>query len=248
MKVKNRSGRIPDAVIAKYPLTDVDTGLLLANFDELPGSRVLEVGAHDEPVANILAESGYQVIGIDLREYGPWQDVGTLGQDIIAKPNYEYLRADFCDLPSAFIAKWLGKIDAVVSLSAIEHFGLGTYGEGSNHPYYDVIAMRLIWRLLREGGTAYVTVPFGSKFKTCGSHWRVYDTEAMRNRIVQDFVVEKRMYAVVGPGVTVDGVELGLGPVPWEIASRHSNSACPHLTAFFKLRKIPVNRMAIDGR
>lgn len=65
--------RISQDIIDKYGSHDFDVLAL--------------VGSHDETVSNMLAESGFNVLGIDLREY----------DKNLPPCNYNYLRWDFND-------------------------------------------------------------------------------------------------------------------------------------------------------
>lgn len=239
--------RIPHTFLTTYKVADMDTAALINVFDEAPNSLILEVGAHDEPVANMLSDLGHRVVGVDLREYNPGEDTGKgLSKDSPAC-NYRYVRADFCDLPADFVRDYLGRFDSVISLSALEHFGLGTYAEGPRHEFYDVIAMRTAWSLLRDGGSAYVTVPFGRQFFTNASHWRVYDDNAIKTRIVQDFVVEGEAY-LAATDIDVNGqIKRAGSVVPKSEAMTYVGNP-PHLSAVLKLRKRTINRIAPDGR
>lgn len=238
--------KITQEILAKYQITDEDTAIFLRNFDENIPGKVLEVGAHDEPVANILSECGYQVIGVDLREYNPNQDLPT--QEVKPPCNYTYVRADFCDLPKEFLLTHWETFDIAISLSAIEHFGLGTYGEGRPHAYYDVLALRTIWQLLKTGGVCYLTVPFGGWHLDVVPHWRVYDRSSVAMRLVQDFSVIGYAPFVVGD-CELDGKPLKIGdPISWEQANRFSGNP-PHISILLKLQKDSKSkRLSPDGR
>lgn len=237
--------RVPAEIIAKYPIHDGDTAKFLEMFDETPLSLILEVGAHDEAVANMLADTGlFFVTGVDLREYNP-NDSDNKG----AKPpcNYKYLRADFCNIHGDWLSPRWGTFDAIIALSCIEHFGLGTYQEGPPHSYYDVIAMRTAWQLLRDGGHCYVTVPYGREFLQVGTHWRVYDCKAVFERIIQDFQFVG-VVPFIADKCVIDGQERKWGdPLTWEEANRFSGDP-PHVSILLKLKKVPVNRLAPNGR
>lgn len=239
--------KLPSDKIAKYVFSDIDTLALLWGFDEPPGGRVIEVGAHDEPVANLLTDCGYDVTGVDLREYNAGEDTGK--GLLITSPacNYTYVRSDFCDLPASFMERNYGGFDCAVSLSALEHFGLTTYGEGNPHPYYDVIAMRTVWNLLRDGGVAYITVPFGRQHLDNGIHWRVYDDNSLRNRLIQDFTVELEVYFACTM-LDVNGRHRPAGEFVSKADAMTYTGHPPHLSVLLKLRKKPVKRIAPNGR
>jgi hypothetical protein len=232
--------KVSQEAISKYGVRVADSGRLdmdsyamLQAFEAPEGSKVLCVGCHDEATANILQESGFSVTGVDLREY----------DKNLPSCNYQYLRGDFCDpeLP-------LEKYQAFVSLSAIEHFGYGTYQEGSVHRYYDVIAMRKAWEVLDWGGSAYITVPFGKTFVEGIPHWRVYDQRTIQDRLIQDFSLEG-IFFFCSATALVNGVERAIGDMlSLEEASSYDNPDVPHVTVFLILRKSMVQRLAPDGR
>lgn len=227
--------RIPQDILEKYRVSDMDALNFVQQFDEPPGSRVLVVGAHDEPTANMMAACGFDVTGVDLREYD--KDLPPC--------NYKFVRGDFC---ATGYEGWVGCFDVAVALSCLEHFGLGTYSEGKPHPYYDVIAARKLWEMLREGGKAYITVPLGALFMAYGVHWRVYDLTALQERLVQDFEVVT-MAGFVADRVFIAGAvkEPGDQLTPEEVWSHMGNP--PHLSVILVLRKVPVvGRLAPDGR
>jgi hypothetical protein len=233
----------------KYEITDEDTRQFLLNFDESPRLKVLEVGAHDEPVANILSECDYSVFGVDLREYNPNQDIES-SRNSSVKPvcNYSYLRHDFCDLPASFIKEHVGTFDVAISLSAVEHFGFGTYSEcGPPQYHYDTIACRQVWQLLKEGGTFYLTIPFCGKHQDNPPHWRIYDNATLLHRLVQDFLVLRCSFFVAGPLYLGNKlVNIGYPITQQEVLSYTGTE--PHISALLKMQKFSYNRLAPDGR
>jgi len=181
---------------------------------------VLEVGANDEYAANILTDNGYNVLGVDL-----------LPHKLKEKCNYTRKVIDFCgaDLERCF--------DCIFSLSAIEHFGLTTYGDKENDlPYYDVVAMHKMYSMLNHGGTCYITVPYGKYHLTHGVHWRVYNKESLRSRIVQKFKVEKICYFTSGSAIIGGVCRNPYQPVIEKEADRYSGYP-PHVTVLLKMKK-----------
>lgn len=238
--------RLDQSIISKYRIiNDEDVNMFLRAFDEPEGLKVLEVGSHDEPVANILSDHGYSVFGVDLREYDPAQDLKK--DEYRPKCNYTYTRSDFCDLPPQFLKEHLGSFDIAASISAIEHFGLGTYNEGVTHPYYDVIAARTIWSLLKDGGVCYLTVPFGGNHSDVIPHWRVYDLKSLRERLTQDFLVEYAFPFVAGP-FQLEGRHYYVGDAITPDQAMRFSGDPPHISIIVKMRKIPVKRLSPDGR
>jgi len=142
-----------------------------------PGSntKVLDFGCTESPLPIHLASLGYQVTGVDLRPY-PY-----------AHPGFRFVHGDFIRVrfPDA-------EFDAVVAVSAIEHCGLGQYGEKES-VHDDVAIVREIRRVLKRGGRLLLTVPFGRPGQT--SWYRVYD-KARLDTLLADFVVQKIEYYV----------------------------------------------------
>jgi len=221
---------IPSAIRLQLGF-DPESALFLDSFDEPVGSKILEVGAHDSPLAKMMAETGFRVVSVDLRPY----DHGT-------HPYHKHIIGDFCNLPKEFWQEHRETFDCAFSVSALEHFGLGTYGEKKAFNY-DVIAVRYIWDLLKEGGSFYLTVPFGSRFVEKTPDWRVYDFPNLMERLIQDFSMEKFGVANCDTYKSM-GREVKAGePVTLlDVLINHNGSPC--ISAFLKLRKMSVKREA----
>lgn len=177
--------QLPDEIREKYPWPerDVDAEVFFDRLDDVTG-RLLEVGCNDSPVVNMLAETGWfeGVDGIDLRPYG----ATGFGELKYPGKNFTFLQGNWLEVGQKLAAE---QYDVVISLSAIEHFGLGTYNETWTDEQADVKAMELIYKVLKPGGKAYITVPFGKSYVVWGTDWRVYDSEALAKRIVGKFYV-----------------------------------------------------------
>lgn len=156
--------KIPQSIRDKYKQSDPELDVFIDNFDMPAGSKILEVGAHDNPVSILLAESGFKVHGIDLRDY----DCGT-------HQNYTHHTMNFLKLTPEFLREFAGSFDAVICVSAIEHFGLGTYSDKAYNPYADVAATINIYNLLKYHGYLFLTTPFGGRYMEVRPHWKVYD-------------------------------------------------------------------------
>jgi SAM-dependent methyltransferase len=74
--------------------------------------------------------------------------------------------------------------DGIVSLSAIEHIGLGHYGDPVD-PCGDITAMANAWDWLKPGGWLYVDVPYDpTGYRVQGTKCRIYDDQALYGRLV----------------------------------------------------------------
>lgn len=185
------------------------------NFDEKPPCKILEVGAANEDILFVLSRIGYKCAGVDLNCYN--------------RPfhlNYEYFNVDFNQMVSL-----IEKFDVAISISTLEHFGLS-----NNIENYDALAVQNIWNALKPNGVFYVTVPFGKNhtvFHPTNPMWRFYNSESLKNRIIQKFEVLLQRYLIVEPfkqfcvGREITEAE----------ASTFTDYANPAVFAALKLRK-----------
>lgn len=139
-----------------------DHAVKLWDFDIAPGSRVLELGCRETDWAQRLKKAvDCEVIGIDAL---PCPDYG----------GDQFLCADASDR-TLFERPELaaGSFDAVVSLGAIEHFGLGYYGDPVG-PSKDAQAIGNAYDWLKPGGSLYFDVPWTPDEAHQTNHYRVY--------------------------------------------------------------------------
>ena len=193
--------------------SDADVFTFAQEFNESMPSTVLEVGANDEPVSNILALAGYSVIGVDLKPY----------MNRVNLPlNFTFIQANFN------ILRFDSPFDTIVALSTIEHVGLGTYSETS-YTDGDILAMENIYKAVRNGGKVYLTVPVGI-YRVVHPHWRVYDKNALKHRIIGRFNILKTRYFTSGKIGTYNIGE----DIPEEVAFQQTE---PNATVFMVLQK-----------
>jgi SAM-dependent methyltransferase len=122
--------------------------------------RVLDIGCVSSRLPIQLASLGYEVHGLDTREYG------------FTHPNLTFHRSD--------VFRWTPEVkyDVIVLVSVVEHFGLGAYGDAVAHEA-DKQAVELITKWLAPGGQLLVSVPFGVALQT--RKYRVYDSARLRH-------------------------------------------------------------------
>ncbi|SRR6266571_3985262 len=85
----------------------------------------------------------------------------------------------------------MARFDAIVSLSAIEHIGLGAYGDPLD-PSGDISAMQNAYLWLKQGGWVYLDVPYCQQGYEVKPKYRRYDNQALANRLCVDFRVRHR--------------------------------------------------------
>ena len=79
----------------------------------------------------------------------------------------------------------LGRADSVSCLHALEHFGLGRYGDPLRVDGHEV-ALRSIASMVETSGTFYVSVPIGRQRTEFNSH-RVFDVTTLPRLLREDF-------------------------------------------------------------
>jgi cyclopropane fatty-acyl-phospholipid synthase-like methyltransferase len=138
------------------------------------GAAVLEIGC---------AEADWQTPMLkerpDLRIYGiDWRDCQRPGHvfkgDVIT---YEFPPGSF---------------EAIVSVSATEHIGLGSYNNDPLDADGDTKSMLKAYRWLKPGGWMYLDVPYRPDGPySVNSNFRAYDEAAIQSRLIVGGFVEK---------------------------------------------------------
>lgn len=164
------------AHLTRYP-NDNDVRQIARTLDELPppGKRIFVVGPLDEPLANVLADEGYEVLGLDVRAY----DRGAVEVPEYPQPRYVFRQGDI------LTEQFVDPFDACVCVSALEHIGLSELG-GTQDGGGDRRAAVRVYHALRPGGFFYSTVPVGSEDYTC-PHWRRYTLKSWRQCVLGAF-------------------------------------------------------------
>ena len=157
----------------------VDYSFVHQNIGLNGEGRILDVGCCGSSLVIELASLGYEVYGIDVKSYP------------LEHPNFTFVHGDIfkTPFPDDFF-------DRVTAVSTIEHIGLGRYGD----PIYsdgDKKAVKEIKRILKPGGKAIFTVPFGKQTivyrKKIPLH-RVYDSQALNGLFSGSLEIIKAKY------------------------------------------------------
>ena len=146
------------------------------------GGKVLDVGCTDPNniCPCLLASLGWDVYGLDIREYR------------FEHPRFHYVHGDI--RKASFDD---GFFDCVYALSSLEHIGLsGRYGVTKSDDEGDIKAAGEIARILRPGGTFLCTLPYGVGQLVKPLH-RIYDRSRLE-KLLHGWKIQDEMYYVLG--------------------------------------------------
>jgi SAM-dependent methyltransferase len=115
--------------------------------------------------------------------------------------NIVFRQANLMELPSDLI----DYCDSISSLHAIEHFGLGRYGDPIDYFGY-LKAINNIAKILISGGKFYFSVPIGPQRIEFNAH-RVFSVEYLISILSQNFIIKSFSY-VDDKGDFFEDVEL----------------------------------------
>jgi SAM-dependent methyltransferase len=139
----------------------VEVPLLLRELGP-EGSSILDFGGYESTLPLSLSALGYHVTVLDQRPY-PFRHprLHTVCADLFG---------DHLSLDTQF--------DLVMSISTIEHLGLGHYAERAR-PNGDREGVERLWGLVRPGGRLVASVPAGRPSEQRG--YRTYDEARLRS-------------------------------------------------------------------
>lgn len=139
----------------------VEIPFVLSNMHQCGDDAViLDVGCRESMLPLQLASLGYRVYGIDIREF-PY-----------THPNFTFIKGDVCRYDFEDV-----RFDVVTAVSVLEHIGLESYESKVRRGNGDRLALENLHRFLKEGGTLFLTVPFGVSHTS--EFQRVYDQEEL---------------------------------------------------------------------
>lgn len=147
-------------------------------------------------------------------------DIRTITNNV---KNIVFRQTNLMELPSDLI----DYCDSISSLHAIEHFGLGRYGDPIDYFGY-LKAINNIAKILIDGGKFYFSVPIGPQRIEFNAH-RVFSLEYLINILSPNFLIESFSY-VDDKGAFFEDVELIKDKIK-------SNYACYYGCGIFTLIK-----------
>jgi hypothetical protein len=132
-----------------------------------------------------------------------------------------------CDLMGELSPDLLGCTDSLSCLHAIEHFGLGRYGDPINANGH-LAGFENLSKMVKSGGIFYFSVPLGSLRVEFNAH-RVFSMDYLLKTVQRNFEIEKFAYVS-------DKGELHIN-IPWDGEAAKQNFNCKYGCAIFTLVK-----------
>ncbi len=188
------------ASISAYPATIADScgqffaTCLRAFGPRIPAAaRVLEIGCAEYDWLSGAAEAwpAMTITGIDWRgrKRSPASCVVIKG-DVLTQ---RFPPASF---------------DWIVSISAIEHIGLGHYASDPMRADGDVVTLAKCWDWLAPGGWVFFDVPYNpERYQVVGTSHRIYDDAAIQSRFAQGRPWVQAWRGIAGKGDTTALIE-----------------------------------------
>lgn len=102
--------------------------------------------------------------------------------------NIFFKKADLMELPGDLINSY----DSISSLHAIEHFGLGRYGDSIDY-YGHLKAINNIYSMLKQNGTFYFSVPIGPQRIEFNAH-RIFSLDYLIQILKEKFEISSFSY------------------------------------------------------
>jgi SAM-dependent methyltransferase len=158
----------------------VEYSWIAAHLPPGPGSA-LEFGCGNSYLGLMAAMGGFDVTAVDLIPV-EW---------LYRHPNLNFVQTDIFDLHASD-----AHFDLIINCSAIEHVGLGRYGD-SREADGDLRAMQVLRRLLKPRGTMLLTVPVGQDATFAPLH-RVYGPARLPH-LLDGYVPQRGEYWVKDP-------------------------------------------------
>ena len=137
--------------------------------------------------------------------------------------NIHFRQADLMNLPEDLINQYT----SISSLHAIEHFGLGRYGDPIDYWGYQK-ALDHISQLLKKNGKFYFSVPFGRQRIEFNAH-RIFSLEFLVDLLKNDYIIQSFSY--------VDDNGNFHENIPLDEISTKANLHCRYGCSIFELIK-----------
>jgi len=142
--------------------------------------------------------------------------------------NIEFIQADLMRFPEAGL---VAKFDSLSCLHALEHFGLGRYGDPINYDGH-LVGLTNMTALLAPGGKFYLSVPVGPQRIEFNAH-RVFSIRYLLERLEASFRIDHFSY-VDDQGDLHEDVDL-------KSADIDGDFGCNYGCGIFEATKLPAS-------
>ena len=154
---------LPDIRPLAYPLKNISLA-------------VLDVGCNESLLIYELWVRGYEAFGLDQRDYHEKTKIPFIKHDI-TNPDINPVFNNF--------------FYYIISLSAVEHIGLGAYGD-TKIPNGDRVALENIYKLLRADGYFIITVPMKHWDGPTGRGYNIFEFKKLIKGLFDIFLIDQR--------------------------------------------------------
>ena len=139
--------------------------------------------------------------------------------------NVEFAQVDMMGkLPDPLLAS----TDSLSCLHAMEHFGLGRYGDPVRCDGY-LLGMENLYRILKKGGKLYFSVPIGTQRVEFNAH-RIFSVQHLLDLFAEKYKIDAFSY--------IDDQSVFHEQVPIEAALVKTNFGCNRGCGIFELTKL----------
>ncbi len=162
----------------------VELPLIISSIPNNKKLNILDVGCRYSILSIHLASLGHHVVGVDINDYH------------YQHPNFTFKKID---IRNSGLKK--NTFDIIISLSTLEHIGLGRYGDKIDDRG-DQEVVKEISKILKPSGQFIFTVPFG---KACTTPWyRVYDIQRIEELLSENHLKsELKFYHEKNKGIWI---------------------------------------------
>lgn len=154
----------------------VELPFALEHLATLPkASRVIDLGSTESLLALMIATLGHEVYAVDFRSYA------------VQHPGLRTVEQ--------LVETWEGpaeKVDAIFCISALEHVGVGAYGDTPKEGRVDLEVCRRFRDWLKPSGLLVFTAPYGPR--SIDALQRTYNSEDIAELFEGWTILERRYY------------------------------------------------------